>query len=96
MERKKRVSKDWYLEQVDPSKAIVTSTGFENLNPKSKDDLPKLMTISETAVYFNKDRKTIEDWRDKKHLFFFRISGTYYTTPQHIADYINKQVKKHG
>jgi hypothetical protein len=59
-------------------------------------DLPTLVSAKEAAVPLHTNAKTVADWMAKKHLRSLKIRGRRWTTPEWIADFINREMAKHG
>jgi hypothetical protein len=88
----KRVSfeKDWWISK-EKSRSARKVHRFEQIRVTKSEDLPQLMTTLEAAELLRRHPKTIEEYRKQKLLKFMKLKGRYFTTPEWIAEFIERE-----
>ena len=88
------IAKDW--RKAEPAKTDRSRKihRFEQMRVTRSEDLPELLTTSEAAKFLCRHPKTIEEYRNDGSLKFIKIRGRYFTTPEFIAEFIDRESKK--
>lgn len=94
---KRQLKQDWYLDDsaVEPSRtrsANLLSDGVV----KNVEDLPVLLTPKEAAVHLKCKPKYAAVLMKQKIVESRKIRGRWFTTPEWIAEYIRREMKRHG
>lgn len=87
-------TKDWISGDIGKVSSSRRISKFEQVRVTRSEDLPQLMTTQEAASFLKRHPKTIEEYRKDGSLKFIKIKGRYFTTPEHIADYITTESNK--
>ena len=88
-------SKDWWKADSKKSSDRVRKNHlFQQARVTRSEDLPELMTTKEAAEMLCRHLKTIEEYRNDGSLKFFKIKGRYFTTPEYIAEFIERESRK--
>lgn len=57
------------------------------------EDLPELLKPKEAAKILRVHEKTIEEYRNTNRLKFIKKGGRYFTTPEWIAEHLEREAK---
>lgn len=93
--KKALIDKNW-IEA--PSEKSATSNvrklhKFERMTITKSEDLPDLMTPKEAGEFLRRCQTTIREYRLNGDLRFMKIKGRYFTTPEYIADFLEREMK---
>lgn len=89
-----KFTKDWLSEDSKISERAKRIHKFEQMRVTRSEDLPELMTTIEAAEFLCKHYKTVEEYRKDGSLRFLKIRGRYFTTPEYIAEFIEREQQK--
>lgn len=67
---------------------------FEQMRVTRSEDLPELMSTRQVAAFLKKHYKTIEEYRLDGSIKFMKIRGRYFSTPEYIAEFLEREVRK--
>lgn len=67
---------------------------FEHMTVTKSEDLPELLTTKEAAELLRRHPDTIKEYRMDGVLKFIKIKGRYFTTPEYIGDFLEREMKK--
>lgn len=92
----RKISKDWWKRDQSKKGRKKTQLKMEQMKVTKSEDLPELMTLEETANLFKRSRRTIERWFQSGTLRSLKVQGRWFTTPEFIADFLERENLKHG
>ena len=94
--KKIKIPRDWFA--TDGSDKLggrrKESTTFDEPIITKSEDLPELMTTKEAAQFLRRHPKTVEEYRNDGSLKFIKIRNRFFTTPEYIAQFLNRESYK--
>lgn len=93
--RKVQIDKNWLDAPSDKknTSSVRKLHKFEQMTVTKSEDLPALMNSKEAAALLRRCLSTIREYRLNGDLRFMKIKGRYFTTPEYIADFLEREMK---
>jgi len=93
--RKVQIDKNWLDAPSEKStnSSVRKLHKFEQMTITKSEDLPDLMTPKEAGEFLRRCKSTIREYRLNGDLKFIKIKGRYFTTPEYIADFLEREMK---